>query len=55
MIVPPESKSSNAARPKDQSFRSFLQELERRGELIRFIKSVDPLRNMSAVEWKTYN
>ncbi|NQU71211.1 MAG: UbiD family decarboxylase [Rhodospirillales bacterium] len=39
----------------DQSFRSFLANLEQQGELIRFTKEVDPLTNMSAVEWKTYN
>ena len=44
---------SNA--PTDQSYRTFLADLEARGELIRFTKPVDPERNMSAVEWKTYN
>ena len=39
----------------DQSFRSFLANLEQQGELIRFTKEVDPLTNMSAVEWKTFN
>jgi len=39
----------------DQSYRTFLAELETRGELVRFKKPVHPLRNMSAVEWKTYN
>ncbi len=39
----------------DQSFRPFLAELEAKGELIRFKKPVHPTRNMSAVEWKTYN
>jgi 2,5-furandicarboxylate decarboxylase 1 len=38
----------------DQSYRTFLGELESRGELIRFQKPVHPTRNMSAVEWKTY-
>jgi hypothetical protein len=38
----------------DQSFRTFLVELEAQGELIRFKKSVHPTQNMSAVEWKTY-
>ena len=38
----------------DQSFRTFLAELETRGELIRFKKSVHPTENMSAIEWKTY-
>ena len=49
------SDASRFTTQKDQSFRTFLGELERRGELIRFLKPVDPLRNMSAVEWKTYN
>ncbi len=39
----------------DQSFRTFLGNLEQQGEMIRFAKQVDPLANMSAVEWKTYN
>ncbi len=39
----------------DQSYRSFLRELEERGELIRFTKPVDPERNMAALEWKAYN
>ena len=39
----------------DQSFRTLLKNLEQQGELIRFTKEVDPLANMAAVEWKTYN
>lgn len=39
----------------DQSFRTFLGNLEQQGEMVRFTKEVDPLANMSAVEWKTYN
>ena len=39
----------------DQSIRSLLKNLEQQGELIRFTKAVDPLTNMAAVEWKTYN
>ena len=39
----------------DQSFRTFLANLEQQGEMVRFTKEVDPLANMSAVEWKTYN
>ncbi len=39
----------------DQSFRSFIGNLEQQGELVRFTKEVDPLANMSAVEWKTFN
>ena len=39
----------------DQSFRTFLSHLEEKGELIRFLKPVDPVENMSAVEWKTYS
>jgi 2,5-furandicarboxylate decarboxylase 1 len=41
--------------PSDQSYRTLLQRLEQQGELVRFRKTVDPLRNMAAVEWKTYN
>ncbi len=39
----------------DQSFRTFIGNLEQQGEMVRFTKEVDPLANMSAVEWKTYN
>lgn len=39
----------------DQSFRTFLEALEKNNELVRFAKPVDPMRNMSAIEWKTYN
>lgn len=39
----------------DQSYRTFLRRLEDEGELVRFIKAVDPVQNMSSVEWKTYN
>ncbi len=39
----------------DQSFRSFIGNLEQQGEMVLFAKEVDPLANMSAVEWKTYN
>jgi 2,5-furandicarboxylate decarboxylase 1 len=39
----------------DQSFRTMLSNLEQQGELIRFTKTVDPLADMAAVEWKTFN
>ena len=39
----------------DQSIRGFLERLERRDEIIRFEKQVDPATNMAAVEWKTYD
>ena len=39
----------------DQSYRTFLQNLEQQGELVRFVKEVDPAQNMAAIEWKTYN
>ena len=39
----------------DQSYRTFLKNLEQQGEMIRFTKEVDPLVNMAAVEWKAYN
>ncbi len=40
---------------QDQSFRTMLSNLEQQGELIRFKKEVDPLTDMSAVEWKAFN
>jgi 2,5-furandicarboxylate decarboxylase 1 len=49
------SRGQAGSRADDQSFRTFLGELERLGELVRFTKPVDPVANMSAVEWKTYN
>lgn len=39
----------------DQSYRTFLKNLEQQGELIHFTKEVDPAETMAAVEWKTYN
>ena len=39
----------------DQSFRSFIGELEQRGELVRFRETVDPLSNLTAIGWKTYD
>ena len=39
----------------DQSLRGFLAQLEKRHELIRFDKQVDPATNMAAVEWKSYD
>ena len=39
----------------DQSYRTFVKNLEQQGELIRFTKEVDPLTNMAAVEWKAFN
>ena len=39
----------------DQSFRGFLARLEKQGELVRIAGEVDPLENMSAIEWKTYD
>lgn len=39
----------------DQSFRTHLKLLEQRGEIIRFTKEVDPVANMSAIEWKAFN
>ncbi|MGQ9367046.1 UbiD family decarboxylase [Azospirillum sp. ST 5-10] len=39
----------------DQSLRSFLADMEAKGELVRFTKPVDPVRNMAAVEWRTYD
>ena len=39
----------------DQSYRTFVKNLEQQGELIRFTKEVDPLTNMAAIEWKAFN
>ncbi len=39
----------------DQSMRSYLQQLEQQGEMVRIAKEVDPAANMSAVGWKTYD
>ena len=39
----------------DQSYRTFLKNLERQGHLLRFTKEVDPLANLSAIEWRAYN
>jgi len=39
----------------DQSYRTFLKNLEQQGELLRIAKEVDPLTNLSAVEWQAYN
>ena len=39
----------------DQSLRTFLANLEQRGELIRFPGEVDPAANMAAIEWKAFN
>ena len=55
-----DAKSGPSAAPHernriDQSYRTFLADLEERGELVRFKKPVHPMQNMSAVEWKTYS
>lgn len=39
----------------DQSIRTYLANLEQQGELVRFAKEVDPLSNLTAVGWKTYD
>ena len=39
----------------DQSYRTFLKNLEQQGHLLRFTKEVDPLANLSAIEWRVYN
>lgn len=38
----------------DQSYRTFLKNLEQQGHLLRITKEVDPLTNLAAVEWKAY-
>jgi len=39
----------------DQSIRGYLANLEQQGELVRFRKKVDPLQNLTAIGWKTYD
>ena len=39
----------------DQSIRGYLGSLEQQGELVRFSKEVDPLENLTAIGWKTYD
>ena len=39
----------------DQSYRTYLKNLEQQGHLTRFAKEVDPLTNLSAIEWRAYN
>lgn len=39
----------------DQSIRTYLANLEQQGELVRFAKEVDPLSNLTAIGWKTYD
>ena len=39
----------------DQSIRGYLGSLEQRGELVRIRSEVDPLTNLTAVGWKTYD
>lgn len=39
----------------DQSIRGYLANLEQQGELVRFHKEVDPLDNLTAIGWKTYD
>ncbi|MEC7489523.1 MAG: UbiD family decarboxylase [Pseudomonadota bacterium] len=39
----------------DQSYRTFLKNLDQQGELVTFNKEVDPVNNMAAIEWKTFN
>ena len=39
----------------DQSIRGYLANLEQQGELIRFHKEVDPMENLTAIGWKTYD
>src|SRR4051794_10995100 len=51
----PPRQQARGANKIDQSYRTFLADLEAQGELIRFKKRVHPTRNMSAVEWKTYS
>ena len=38
----------------DQSYRTYLKNLEQQGHMLRFTKEVDPLTNLSAIEWRAY-
>jgi 2,5-furandicarboxylate decarboxylase 1 len=40
---------------RDQSLRGHVQNLVQQGEMIHFTKETDPLTNLSAVGWKTYD
>jgi 2,5-furandicarboxylate decarboxylase 1 len=53
-VVQSERLRARGTNMADQSFRTFLAQLEAQGELVRFKKAVHPTQNMSAVEWKTY-
>ena len=39
----------------DQSYRTFLANLEQQGEIIRIGHAVDPADDMAAIEWKIFN
>jgi hypothetical protein len=53
-VVQSERLRARGTNMADQSFHTFLAQLEAKGELVRFKKAVHPTQNMSAVEWKTY-
>ena len=48
-------KPAPARNPQDQGIRTFLEKLEKTGEMVRVTKEVDPSSNLSAIEWKTYD
>ena len=48
-------RASRVQNIRDQSIRSFLEKLEKTGEMLRISKEVDPATNLSAIEWKTYD
>jgi 2,5-furandicarboxylate decarboxylase 1 len=48
-------KSAPTRNPQDQGIRSYLEKLEKTGEMVRVTKEVDPATNLSAIEWKTYD
>lgn len=39
----------------DQSIRGYLGSMEQQGELVRVSAEVDPLENLTAIGWKTYD
>ena len=47
--------ASKARNLQDQSIRTYLERLEKRGEMLRVSREVDPATNLAAIEWKTYD
>jgi len=47
--------SDRARNLRDQSIRTYLERLEKRGGMLRVSREVDPATNLAAIEWKTYD